>query len=98
MSMRRVGVRKSLNAFATIVLILIVNFVLFRLVPGNPADIFFKGSGANPDESLKEQLTQLFGFNDGGEDGRPGYNVLMRDGAEIPLPSKMTLVSDIIAQ
>ncbi|HKZ64585.1 MAG TPA: hydantoinase B/oxoprolinase family protein [Thermoplasmata archaeon] len=26
----------------------------------------------------------------GGGDGRPGRNVLMRDGAEIPLPSKMT--------
>jgi len=98
MSMRRVVVRKSLNAFATIVLILIVNFVLFRLVPGNPADIFFKGSGANPDESLKEQLTQLFGFNDPLELQLSKYLVNTFTGNWGYSYFKADLVSEIIAQ
>ena len=65
MSMRRVVARKSINAFATIVLILVVNFVLFRLAPGDPAAIFLRsGAGARPDESLLQQQREIFGLND----------------------------------
>lgn len=63
--MRRVVARKSVNAFVTIVLILIVNFVLFRLVPGDPAGLYLRGgAGARPDETLLQQQRETFGLND----------------------------------
>src|SRR3989304_3382353 len=52
MSMRTVLVKKVTNATITILIILVANFVLFRLVPGDPAITFIRsgaGHSANPD-------------------------------------------------
>lgn len=63
MSMRRIVVRKTANAFATILIILVVNFVFFRIMPGDPAVIFFRTSaGPRPDPGLIEQQRQVFGI------------------------------------
>ena len=65
MSMRKVVLKKTTNAFATILIILVVNFVLFRLMPGDPAVIFFRTSaGARPDPGLIEQQRQIFGIGE----------------------------------
>ncbi len=63
--MRRVVVRKATNATITILIILVANFILFRMLPGDPAITFVRsgvGHTANPD--LIEQQREIFGLND----------------------------------
>ena len=65
MSMRTVLVKKVTNATITILIILVANFVLFRLVPGDPAITFIRsgaGHSANPD--LVDRQREVFGLND----------------------------------
>ena len=63
--MRKVVAKKTTNAIATILIILVANFVLFRLMPGDPAVIFFRTSqGARPDPGLVEQQRQIFGIGE----------------------------------
>jgi len=63
--MRRVIVKKSTNAAAAILLILIANFVLFRVLPGDPATQFFRSAqGARPSEELIERQRQILGIGD----------------------------------
>lgn len=63
--MRTVVVKKVTNATVTIVIILIVNFILFRMIPGNPAINFVRsgvGHSANPD--LVNRQMEIFGLLD----------------------------------
>ena len=65
MSMRTVVLRKVANAAVTIVIILIVNFVLFRLLPGNPAATFIRsGAGHSANPELVARQMAIFGLND----------------------------------
>ncbi len=63
MSMRRVVIRKTTNAVITIVIILILNFILFHLMPGDPARQFLAGShSTNPDLIARQR--EIFGLSD----------------------------------
>ncbi len=63
MSMRRVVIRKTTNAVITIVIILILNFILFRLMPGDPARQFLAGAhSTNPDLIARQR--EIFGLAD----------------------------------
>lgn len=65
MSMRTVVIRKTTNAAITIVIILVINFILFRLMPGDPAVLFIRsgaGHAANPD--LVARQREIFGLAD----------------------------------
>jgi len=63
--MRRVLIRKSTNAALTILIILVANFLLFRVMPGDPADIFFRTSaGAKIDEEFIKKQRAVLGLDD----------------------------------
>jgi len=65
MSMRTVVIKKVTNAAITIVIILVANFILFRMLPGDPAVNFVRsgaGHTANPD--LLDRQREIFGLND----------------------------------
>lgn len=50
MNLRQLILRRSLNAFITILLIMVVNFILFRMMPSDPAILFTpRGAHVNPD-------------------------------------------------
>ncbi len=72
-SFRRVLAKRVFNAFVTILLIMVVNFLLFRVMPANPADMMTPRDPTTPDEvywrnveawglndSLTEQLVKYF--------------------------------------
>ncbi len=63
MSMRTVLIRKTTNAAITIVIILILNFILFRLMPGDPARLFLSGSHSTSPDLIARQR-EIFGLND----------------------------------
>lgn len=63
--MRRVLVKRSVNAVVTILIILVANFVLFRVMPGDPATQFFRTSqGVRPSPELLEKQREILGLND----------------------------------
>ncbi len=63
--MRTVVLRKVTNAFMTIVIILVANFILFRMLPGDPATTFFRtGAGHSPNPELIARQREIFGLND----------------------------------
>ena len=65
MTMRTVVVKKLANTLVTILIILVANFVLFRMLPGNPALTFIRtgaGHSANPD--LVQKQIAIMGLND----------------------------------
>lgn len=65
MSMRTVVMRKTTNAVITIVIILVLNFIMFRLMPGDPAVLFIRsgaGHAANPDLIARQR--EIFGLAD----------------------------------
>lgn len=65
MSMRRVVVRKVTNASITIVIILIANFVLFRLLPGDPAVNFLRSGGVHAtNPAIIQRQREIFGLTD----------------------------------
>lgn len=65
MSMRRVVVKKTTNALVTILIILVANFLLFRVLPGDPAAQFVRGAaGARPSIELLEQQRAIFGLGE----------------------------------
>jgi len=65
MSMRTIVIRKATNASITILIILVVNFILFRMLPGDPAVTFFRtGAGHSPNPELIERQREIFGLND----------------------------------
>lgn len=98
--MRTIVLRKATNAFITILIILVANFVLFRMLPGDPATTFFRtGSGHSPNPDLIARQREIFGLNDpllvqmgkyivNTFTGNWGYSFFQQD----------QLVTDIIAQ
>jgi peptide/nickel transport system permease protein len=65
MSMRTIVVKKVANAAITILLILVANFVLFRLLPGDPAITFIRtGAGHSANPELLDRQREIFGLND----------------------------------
>lgn len=65
MSMRTVVIRKTTNAVITIVIILILNFIMFRLMPVDPAAQFIRsgaGHAASPDLIARQR--EIFGLSD----------------------------------
>ncbi|MBU1914460.1 MAG: ABC transporter permease [Thermoplasmatota archaeon] len=60
---RRMFIRKSLNVFITIFGIIILNFVLIHMMPGNPVDNIIPRS-PKFDISLKWRLVEKFHLND----------------------------------
>ncbi len=64
MSMRTVVIKKVANAAVTIVIILIANFILFRLLPGDPAKNFIRQGGHSTSPDLVARQQEIFGLND----------------------------------
>lgn len=65
MSMRTLLIKKVTNATITIVIILVANFVLFRLMPGDPAITFVRsGAGHSANPELIDRQREIFGLND----------------------------------
>lgn len=57
--------KKSVNAVITILIILIANFILFRVMPGDPATQFFRSAqGARPSQDLIDRQREVLGLND----------------------------------
>ena len=64
MSMRTVVIRKVTNAVITILIILVANFILFRMIPGDPAITFIRQGGHSTSPDLIARQREIFGLND----------------------------------
>jgi peptide/nickel transport system permease protein len=62
-AMTRLILRKALNSVITLFLVIILNFVLFRLMPGNPINAIVPPDPRIPAE-YKEHLIEEYGLND----------------------------------
>lgn len=63
-SFRRVLAKRTFNAFITILLIMLVNFLLFRVMPGDPALLYLpRVPGANT-EAIYDRYVELMGLNE----------------------------------
>lgn len=56
-------IRKALNSFITLLLVIMLNFVLFRLMPGNPVNVMVPADPRIPD-AYKQKLIDEYGLND----------------------------------
>jgi len=56
-------VRKIVNSVITLFLVIIVNFVLFRMMPGNPVNVMVPSDPRIPSE-YKEKIIAEYGLND----------------------------------
>lgn len=63
MSARKMVARKVLNSFITILLVILMNFLLFRVMPGNPIATMVPSNPKIPDE-YKEKLIDKFGLDE----------------------------------
>lgn len=59
----RVLIRKTLNAIVTLFLVIIINFVLFRMMPGDPVNFMVPNDPKIPEE-YKLQLIEEYGLHD----------------------------------
>lgn len=64
MSMRTVVIKKVTNALITILIILVANFILFRMLPGDPAINFIRQGGHSTSVDLIARQREIFGLND----------------------------------
>ena len=55
--------RKILNSFITLMLVIIINFMLFRMMPGNPVNFMVPNDPRIPEE-YKLQLIEEYGLDD----------------------------------
>jgi len=62
MNLRQLILRRSLNAFITILLIMVVNFILFRMMPADPAVLLTQRGPHTPDD-IVEQNRKYFGLD-----------------------------------
>ena len=60
---RRAIARKIVNSLVTLMLVIVVNFFLFRMMPGDPIGIIVPSDPRIPSE-YKEQLVEEYGLND----------------------------------
>ena len=58
----RILARKMLNAFVTFMLVMVISFILFRMMPGDPVSMVVPNDPRIPGE-YKEQLIEEFGLN-----------------------------------
>jgi len=65
-SVRQILVRKSINTIVTIFLILVFSFLLFYIIPGDPARMLVPrgGAGSQIDPEYLERLRERLGVND----------------------------------
>jgi len=61
--MSKMIIRKVLYSLITFALVIVINFVLFRLMPGNPVNMVVPSDPRIPSE-YKEHLVEEFGLND----------------------------------
>lgn len=59
----RVLIRKTLNSIVTLFLVIIINFVLFRMMPGDPVNFMVPNDPKIPEE-YKLQLIEEYGLHD----------------------------------
>ena len=59
----RIVLRKLLNSLITLMLVIVVNFMLFRMMPGDPISVVVPNDPRIPTE-FKEQLIEEYGLND----------------------------------
>src|SRR6476620_3193795 len=52
----RYAVRRLLTAATTLAFVMVFNFILFRLMPGDPAALYFRGRNASQEAVHKMQL------------------------------------------
>lgn len=58
----RILARKVLNSFVTFLLVMVISFILFRMMPGDPVNMVVPNDPRIPGE-YKEQLIEEFGLN-----------------------------------
>ncbi len=61
--MTRMILRKGMNSLITLILVIILNFALFRLMPGNPVNVMVPPDPRIPGE-YKQHLMDEYGLND----------------------------------
>ncbi len=70
--------RKILQAAILIILTVIIIFVVYRLMPGNPADLFLHSLGARATAAQKKALLASLGLN-GGKWSFTGFVIYFKD-------------------
>jgi peptide/nickel transport system permease protein len=60
-----VAIRKLIQGVVLLVLVTIIIFVIFRLMPGNPADLILLSLKSKPTLAEKQQLLKSFGLENG---------------------------------
>ena len=60
-----VAIRKMIQGVVLLVLVTIIIFVIFRLMPGNPADLILLSLKSKPTLAEKQQLLKSFGLENG---------------------------------
>ena len=62
-SFRRVLAKRIFNAFITILLIMLVNFMLFRVMPADPVDMMTPRDPSTPPE-VRDRNIEVWGLNE----------------------------------
>ena len=60
-----VAVRKLIQGVVLLFLVAIIIFIIFRLMPGNPADLILLSLKSKPTLTQKQALLQQFGLQNG---------------------------------
>jgi peptide/nickel transport system permease protein len=63
-SLRRVVSKRCLNAIVTILLIMALNFALFRVMPGNPAELMKNRNPGKSNDAAYWRNVEIMGLND----------------------------------
>jgi peptide/nickel transport system permease protein len=63
-SFRRVLAKRTFNAFITILLIMLVNFLLFRVMPGDPALLYVPRIPSSNSDAIYERYVDLMGLDE----------------------------------
>jgi peptide/nickel transport system permease protein len=63
-SSRRILFKRCLNAFVTILLIMALNFALFRVMPGNPAELMKNRNPGRSNDAAYWRNVEIMGLND----------------------------------
>ncbi len=59
----RILMRKALNSLITLMLVIVINFILFRMMPGDPVNFMVPNDPKIPEE-YKLELIEEYGLND----------------------------------